>query len=194
MRRAPAALRRSGAGFEMGRAGKGWVPGEVTRINHYEKEKGHGGVSFKESTFAVSLARPVRAEPGAGNPIARESPPPSRAYWTKGTRLTISMWFVGWLRAGAWRSFRRPSNARVVEVVERGYNTLRVDCFPSRIREAGGCFEKNWDLNVPPMGRGRIVHLQRRKKSRGLAALCANTACGSAWIRGTNPTCSETIM
>ena len=59
----------------------------------------------------------------------------SRHYWDKGKRLTISMWDYSWLmdqgKGGAFENIEQ----RVAEAAERGYNTLRVDCFPSRMLE-----------------------------------------------------------
>src|ERR1700722_5467238 len=52
-----------------------------------------------------------------------------RNYLGKNTRLSISMWDFSWLLAqypgGAYEDLER----RVAEAAERGYNTLRVDCF-----------------------------------------------------------------
>ncbi len=100
---------------------------------------------------------------------------PTRSYFGKGTRLTISMWDFSWLRAshpgGPFEDLER----RVAEAAERGYNTFRVDCFPSRIPEAESHFEKNWDaaVNVPQWGQcGATFTCNVRKKVAELAALC----------------------
>lgn len=54
-------------------------------------------------------------------------------YWNKNTRLTIAMWDFSWLsdqgKGGSYENIER----RVEEAALRGYNTLRVDCFPSRL-------------------------------------------------------------
>ncbi len=99
----------------------------------------------------------------------------ARAYFDKGSRLTISMWDFSWLHAshpgGAFADLER----RVAEAVERGYNTLRVDCFPSRVLESESRFEKNWDpaVNVPQWGqRAMTLTCNVRKKVAELATLC----------------------
>lgn len=129
-------------------------------------------------------------------PAARvAAEPPS--YFNKGTRLTISMWDFSWLFAhhpgGAYEDLER----RVVEAKERGYNTLRIDCFPSRILErespaGGGCssisihrdtcsmgavseFGANWKsgTNLPQWGQRAVkFHCNVRTKVAELAALC----------------------
>lgn len=77
-----------------------------------------------------------------------------RTYFDKGTRLSVSMWDFSWLMAhgpgGAYADLER----RVAEAAERGYNTLRVDCFPSRILERESTFKKNWTagVNLPHWG------------------------------------------
>lgn len=77
-----------------------------------------------------------------------------RTYFDKGKRLSISMWDFSWLMAhqkgGAYEDLER----RVAEAAERGYNTLRVDCFPSRMLERQSTFQKNWipDINLPRWG------------------------------------------
>ena len=60
---------------------------------------------------------------------------PDHYYWNKGTRLTIAMWDFSWLtdqgKGGSYENIEKC----VAEAAERGYNTLRIDCFPSRILE-----------------------------------------------------------
>ena len=113
----------------------------------------------------------------AAAPLADVPPPasPTGDYFGKGTRLTISMWDFSWLCAshpgGAYENLER----RVAEAAERGYNTLRVDCFPSRILEPASHFEKNWDpnVNVPQWGqRAAAFTCNVRKKVAELAELC----------------------
>lgn len=91
------------------------------------------------------------------------------------TRLTISMWDFSWLMAqhpgGAYEDLER----RVIEAAERGYNTLRVDCFPSRVLEPESRFEKNWErgVNLPHWGQvaaGFTCNV--RKRVAQLADLC----------------------
>ena len=82
---------------------------------------------------ALSLALPDLLK-GQSAP-ARVMENPDRHYWDKDTRLTIAMWDFSWLsdqgKGGSYENLEQ----RVVEAVERGYNTLRVDCFPSRVLE-----------------------------------------------------------
>jgi hypothetical protein len=80
---------------------------------------------------ALALAEPAIP---LTQPLAAVGPE-RHNYFNKGTRLTISMWDFSWLMAhhpgGAYENLER----RVVEARERGYNTLRIDCFPSRVLE-----------------------------------------------------------
>lgn len=85
------------------------------------------------------------------------------------------MWDFSWLHAshpgGAYEDLER----RVAEAAERGYNTLRVDCFPSRILEPQSRFEKNWDpaVNVPQWGQRAVTFTcSVRNKVARLAELC----------------------
>ena len=98
-----------------------------------------------------------------------------RSYWDKKTRLTISMWDFSWLHAshpgGAYEDLER----RVAEAKERGYNTLRVDCFPSRVLEAESRFEKNWEpvTDLPKWGpRSVTFTCNVRQKVKQLADYC----------------------
>ncbi|HEX3628555.1 MAG TPA: cellulase-like family protein [Verrucomicrobiae bacterium] len=96
-------------------------------------------------------------------------------YFDKGTRLAISMWDFSWLFAncpgGAYEDLER----RVAEAAERGYNTLRIDCFPWGFRESESRFEKNWDpsINTPQWGeRPMTITCNVRKKVAELAEAC----------------------
>ncbi len=97
-------------------------------------------------------------------------------YLGKNTRLSIAMWDFSWLTAhypgGAYEDLEQ----RVAEAAERGYNTLRVDCFPSRILESESIFPKrNWTpgVNLPQWGEYAIDHTCNvRKEVANLAALC----------------------
>ena len=66
-------------------------------------------------------------------------------YWDKGTRLTIAMWDFSWLtdqgKGGSYENIEQ----RVAEAAERGYNTLRIDCFPSRILEKNTTFSLGYN-------------------------------------------------
>ncbi len=99
-----------------------------------------------------------------------------RNYLGKNTRLSISMWDFSWLLAqypgGAYEDLEQ----RVAEAAERGYNTLRVDCFPSRILERESKFpKKNWaaGVNLPQWGDYAIdLTCNVRKEVANFAALC----------------------
>jgi hypothetical protein len=136
-------------------------------------------LSRREFLKNASLALPL----SAAAPLAQAAAPDTRVkqqvsernYFNKGTRLTISMWDFSWLHAshpgGVYENLER----RVAEAAERGYNTLRVDCFPSRVLESESRFEKNWDpaVNVPQWGqRAATFTCSVRKKVAELAELC----------------------
>ena len=78
-------------------------------------------------------------------------------YWNKDTRLTIAMWDFSWLTdQGKDGSFENIEQ-RVEEAAKRGYNTLRVDCFPSRLLQKETSFEIGYNygrqLKLPGWGR-----------------------------------------
>jgi len=129
---------------------------------------------LKRTSLALPLsaAAPVAL---AAAPQAKALTPAGNAYFGRGTRLTISMWDFSWLHAsypgGPYADLER----RVAEAAERGYNTLRVDCFPSRFPEAESRFEKNWDagVNVPQWGQRAVgLTCNVRRKVAELAGLC----------------------
>src|ERR1700690_2967276 len=105
----------------------------------------HSDRSRRSFLKRVALAAPIMLGEAIARPQTKESPhsadsssagwASSRNYLGKNTRLSISMWDFSWLVAkypgGAYEDLER----RVAEAAERGYNTLRVDCFPSRILE-----------------------------------------------------------
>jgi Sugar-binding cellulase-like len=104
---------------------------------------------------AMLLSRPLVAQASPSGAMENRSATSSRTYLGKSTRLTISMWDFSWLLAqypgGAYEDLER----RVAEAAERGYNTLRVDCFPSRMLERESTFRKrNWvpGVNLPMWG------------------------------------------
>jgi hypothetical protein len=73
-------------------------------------------------------------------------------YWNKNTRLTIAMWDFSWLTdQGQGGSFENIEQ-KVAEAAERGYNTLRIDCFPSRILQKSTTFSKGYNS-----GQGKIL-------------------------------------
>ena len=122
-----------------------------------------------------SQITPTGANPRSAGP-ASAVPPASRNYLGKDTRLSISMWDFSWLMAhypgGAYEDLER----RVAEAAERGYNTLRVDCFPSRILESESTFPKrDWTagVNLPMWGEVAVTHTcTARKEVANLAAHC----------------------
>ena len=73
-------------------------------------------------------------------------------YHNKNMRLTISMWDFSWLtdqgKGGSFENIEK----RVEEAAERGYNTLRIDCFPSRLLEKETSFTKGYNS-----GEGNIL-------------------------------------
>lgn len=100
----------------------------------------------------------------------------SRNYLHRDTRLSIAMWDFSWLISqypgGPYDDLER----RVAEAAERGYNTLRVDCFPSRILERESTFPaRNWvpGVNLPYWGENAVQHsCNVRKEVANLASLC----------------------
>lgn len=101
---------------------------------------------------------------------------PSRNYLGKDTRLSISMWDFSWLMAQYPGGPYEDLEQRVAEAAERGYNTLRVDCFPSRILEPESTFPAiNWvpGKNLPRWGEIAKSHTCNvRKEVARLAQLC----------------------
>jgi hypothetical protein len=125
-----------------------------------------GGLTAESQTQAAPHAT---AAPGSS--LAN-----SRNYLGKDRRLSISMWDFSWLMAqypgGAYEDLEQ----RVAEAAERGYNTLRVDCFPSRILESESTFPKrDWtpSVNLPMWGEIAVTHsCNVRKEVARLADLC----------------------
>ncbi len=129
----------------------------------------------------ASLALPLSAVAPAA--LAAAPPAPGKlekadarhSYFDKGTRLTISMWDFSWLHASHAGGVYEDLERRIAEAAERGYNTLRVDCFPSHILKSESRFEKNWDpaVNVPQWGQRAVTFTCNvRKKVARLAELC----------------------
>ena len=56
-------------------------------------------------------------------------------YLNREQRLTIAMWDFTWLSDQGTGGSYENIEKRVEEAAERGYNTLRIDCFPSRLLE-----------------------------------------------------------
>ncbi len=93
------------------------------------------------------------------------------------------MWDFSRLHASHPGGVYEDLDRRLAEAAERGYNTLRVDCFPSRILEPESRFEKNWDptLNVPQWGQRAVTFTCNvRKKVAALAELCRKH---KLWLR-----------
>ena len=96
-------------------------------------------------------------------------------YFDKGKPLTISMWDFSWLMGhhadGPYEDLAR----RVGEASERGYNTLRIDCFPSHILEGKSTFKKKFGQSaiIPCWGDTLVTHEKNvLKKVSELAELC----------------------
>jgi Sugar-binding cellulase-like len=146
----------------------------------------HSDRSRRSFLKSVALAAPIMLGEAIARPQTKESPhsadsssagwASSRNYLGKNTRLSISMWDFSWLVAkypgGAYEDLER----RVAEAAERGYNTLRVDCFPSRILERESTFpRRNWKpgVNLPMWGESAADHTCNvRKEVARLADLC----------------------
>jgi hypothetical protein len=112
---------------------------------------------------------------GGESQLAPAQGKPGRNYLGKNTRLTISMWDFSWLLAGHPGGAYEDLERRVAEARERGYNTLRVDCFPSRVIEAESAFQKNWSPgeDLPHWGQRAVTFsCNVRKKVAELAHLC----------------------
>lgn len=123
------------------------------------------------AALAVSIAAPMALKSRTKTEAAQPAP----GYWNKGTRLAISMWDFSWLRSGYPGGPFEDLERCVAEASARGYNTLRVDCFPSRVPNAKSHFEKNWNpkLNVPQWGQCAVAFsCHVRKKVSELAELC----------------------
>jgi hypothetical protein len=129
---------------------------------------------------AASLALPLSAVSATeltAAPMARAggSPGAKQGYWDKKTRLAISMWDFSWLYAGHPGGAYEDLERRVAEAKDRGYNTLRVDCFPSRVLEAESRFEKNWEpgADLPIWGQRPVTFTCNvRRKVAQLAEYC----------------------
>lgn len=121
--------------------------------------------------LSTALPMTMAAEPQARASAASRG----NTYFDKGARLAISMWDFSWLFAscpgGAYENLER----RVAEAADRGYNTLRIDCFPWAFLEPQSRFEKNWDraINVPQWGERPVtITCNVRKKVAELADAC----------------------
>lgn len=137
-------------------------------------------ISRRDFLKTASVALPL----ATAFPLTMAAAPPANApadaarrntYFDKGIRLAISMWDFSWLFAncpgGAYEDLER----RVAEAAERGYNTLRVDCFPGHFLEGESRFEKNWDpaINAPQWGERPVtITCNVRKKVVELADAC----------------------
>lgn len=143
----------------------------VSRRNLLRTAASAGPAMLLSSQMPQRLAA---QDPQQGQP-ANKSMDSSRKYPGKDTRLSIAMWDFSWLLAsqpgGAYEDLER----RVAEAAERGYNTLRVDCFPSRILEQESTFHKKWiaGVNLPYWGEiPADFTCNVRKKVAQLADLC----------------------
>ena len=106
---------------------------------------------------------------------ATHTPAASRSYLGRQTRLCIAMWDFSWLRANHPGGAYEDLEQRVAEASERGYNTLRVDCFPSRVLESESTFSKNWTAgtDLPAWGMtSETFTCNVRERLRTLAELC----------------------
>ncbi|MCC5846279.1 MAG: hypothetical protein JJU05_18680 [Verrucomicrobia bacterium] len=83
-------------------------------------------------------------------------------YFDKGGPLTISMWDFSWLKGHHAGGPYEDLGQRVEEAAERGYNTLRIDCFPSHILEGKSTFKKKFGQSsiIPCWGDTLVSHEQ----------------------------------
>ncbi|MDR0844812.1 MAG: hypothetical protein LBN71_06290 [Tannerella sp.] len=103
---------------------------------------------------ACSLAFPavLQGKPVSNAQTPHDTPANGYHYWNKNTRLTIAMWDFSWLTdQGKGGSFENIEQ-KVEEAAERGYNALRVDCFPSRVLQKSTTFSPDYNP-----GQGKII-------------------------------------
>lgn len=96
-------------------------------------------------------------------------------YFDKDKPLTISMWDFSWLMGHHKKGPYENLVKRVEEVAERGYNTLRIDCFPSHILEGKYTFKKMYGQSaiIPCWGDTLVAHEENvLGKVAELAELC----------------------
>lgn len=131
---------------------------------------------LKSASLALPLATALPTAMAAGPPPgAPKTASRGNTYFDKGTRLAISMWDFSWLFASGPGGAYENLDHRVAEAADRGYNTLRIDCFPWAFLESESRFEKNWDpaVNVPQWGERPVtITCNVRKKVAELAEAC----------------------
>ena len=99
---------------------------------------------FLKKAAALSFAVPVLLQ-GRAATFPSESKKQLTIPKKNKERMTIAMWDFSWLTdQGKGGSFE-PIEQRVAEAAERGYNTLRIDCFPSRILEKNTYFRRGYN-------------------------------------------------
>lgn len=95
--------------------------------------------------FANEANEKVAQPMGNENKNDATTPNKKAHYWNKNTRLTIAMWDFSWLtdqgKGGSYENIEQ----RVAEAAARGYNTLRIDCFPSRLLQKSTTFTKGYN-------------------------------------------------
>ena len=130
-------------------------------------------ITRRDFLATTALALPLSA--AAGDSLSPKPSPPETRVAGNGRRLTISMWDFSWLLAGHPGGAYRDLEQRVAEAAARGYNTLRVDCFPSMILEPESRFEQNWDpaSDLPQWGQRAVTYsCDVRQQVARLAGLC----------------------
>lgn len=103
----------------------------------------------------LHAGNPVPTNTTGNIPVTNEQANANKAhYWNKDTRLTIAMWDFSWLtdqgKGGSYENLEQ----RVEEAAQRGYNTLRVDCFPSRLLQKRTSFDVDYNY-------GKVLSLPR---------------------------------
>jgi hypothetical protein len=127
------------------------------------------------AALVIGASQPSAAATATTDASTGPTPEKPRTYMDRGTRLTISMWDFSWLMAHHQGGVYEDLERRVAEAAERGYNTLRVDCFPSRTLERESSFEKHWvsGVNLPQWGQTAVSFTCNvRQEVKQLADLC----------------------
>jgi hypothetical protein len=95
-----------------------------------------GAPAWGQPSTKLSTLPTTRPAPSGDRwtPASASATQPSGAangvnYWNKGTRLTISMWDFSWLLDSQPGGTFADLDRCLAQARERGYNTLRVDCF-----------------------------------------------------------------
>lgn len=132
-------------------------------------------VSALSTAISMLSFKVLASEDYSSNKLSPTTDDNKSYYFDKKTRLTIAMWDFTYLTAhhkgGPYEHLERC----VAEAAERGYNTLRIDCFPSRILQGSSVFKKNVTrkTKLPFWGQTSVDHeLNVLKELSDLAKVC----------------------